>query len=457
MKCTLEGNNAKVIAKAIQSLSKVGKELYIEADQQGLQLRAINATHSAVGSISFQRCMFETYNLPSSQYCYCKISMKVCLATFRNMKQVEHCEMSIVENHTKLQVKLRCKLETMKQALIAIIDDQNINAAVSKEASPNVIRGDFKLFMEISNNFNTNEEELTLEVDSNSLAAKNYIEGARVSDRFMRSQLKLKSSEFDQYLVTKNTVITFCIREFRAFLLFAETLNAPLNLEFNEAGDPFLLKINKHQEIECILIMSTLSPDDVSFSEDNCQRELTVDETPDSQQVVSKKRKNSQPIEANAPEKRRVEPDDSLMESNSSLSNSLFQFRPSEPPSVEAVRQLADVDTLMVIPDEADEEALMLAAADAAMATQMPKTNPNPSVPSSTEVCFYNTEDTTIVDQQQHLEEEEDDEEESIPQSPEREQRKIRTIFSRCFQSTYVPREPSPNSQVYVPNSDTED
>lgn len=77
-----------VIAKAIQSLSKVGKELFIEADVQGLQMRTINATQSAVGSIRFSRSMFDTFQLPSSGNFCCKIAMKPCLGVFRNMKQV---------------------------------------------------------------------------------------------------------------------------------------------------------------------------------------------------------------------------------------------------------------------------------------------------------------------------------------------------------------------------------
>ncbi|KRK05302.1 uncharacterized protein Dyak_GE27391, partial [Drosophila yakuba] len=107
MKYTLEGSNARVIAKAVQSLSKVGKEMFIEIDQQSLQMRAINATQSAVGSISFKRSMFEVYDMPPHSDFYCKISMKGCLAVFRNMNEVEYCELNLLDNQTNLQVNLR--------------------------------------------------------------------------------------------------------------------------------------------------------------------------------------------------------------------------------------------------------------------------------------------------------------------------------------------------------------
>lgn len=300
--------------------------------------------------------------------------------------------------------------------------------------------------MEISNSFIASEEELTLEAKPDSLSAKNYIEGARVNDKFMRSQLKLKPSEFVHYKVEQDTVITFCIKEFRAFLLFAEALNAEMTLEFDDAGTPFFVKIKKHSEIECLLILSTLSPDDVSFSEDYRQREISQCDLNNTAQ----KRKSSTPG-PNVQQKRRLAEDTTLSDADSSL----FQFRDHQPPrpseavSVQPPRLLADGDTVVVVEEEADEEALLLAVSDAMEASQ--------PQPPSNEVCFIDTEDTPSSILPPQIEEHEEDDE-SIPQSPERERgHRMRTIFSRCFQNTYVPREPSPNSQVYAPNSDTED
>ncbi|XP_022227027.2 cell cycle checkpoint control protein RAD9A [Drosophila obscura] len=458
MKYTLEGSNARVLAKAMQSLSKIGKEMFIEIEQDGLRMRAINVTQSAVGSIFFKRSMFEVFDMPPSSDFYCKISMKCCLAVFRNMSEVEYCELNLIDNGNNLRVNLRCKLETTKEATISIIDDQNINTNIDTDQRPNVIKGDHKLFMDISNNFNTTEMELTLEANTDSLVAKNYIEGSRVNDKFMRTQLKLKPSEFDQYQVTNETVITFCLKEFRAFLLFAECLNASLWLEFDEAGSPFMLKIKKHGEIDCLLIMSTLSPDDVSFSDDYRQREMTVQN--DDVRTAGSKRKSSTPGPSVQQKRRQHDSrEDSPPESP------LFEFRDSEAPSVQQARMLAEVDTVVLIEDEAEEEALLLAAADAALeAVRLapPTTVPEPPAaaapaqPNSTEVCFFNTDDVPATQSPVlPADDPDDDDDECIPQSPER-VAKVRTIFSRCFQSTYVPREPSPSSLAYAPNSDTE-
>lgn len=52
--------------------------------------------------------------------------------------------------------------------------------------------GSYKIFSDILANFNVVDAEITLEAMGNGLTAKNYIEGSRVNDKFMRSQLKLR-------------------------------------------------------------------------------------------------------------------------------------------------------------------------------------------------------------------------------------------------------------------------
>ena len=83
--------------------------------------------------------------------------MKACLAVFRNMKQVyinkrknysshlihfnfkvEHCELLIDADQLKFQVKLKCRLETVRNATISIVDEENITAAVSVDDTSNL-------------------------------------------------------------------------------------------------------------------------------------------------------------------------------------------------------------------------------------------------------------------------------------------------------------------------------
>ncbi|XP_013111778.2 cell cycle checkpoint control protein RAD9A [Stomoxys calcitrans] len=447
MKCTLEGGNARVIAKAIQSLAKFGSDLYMETDAMGLQLRTFNLAKSAMGTFRFNRTFFETYNEGvSNTGNYCKVTMKTILPVFKNMKQVERCEIQLLPEVSKLQIQFKCRMETMKNRLISIVDEENVTAAVSQEETSNVIVGPYKVFNDILNHFNAAEVEMTLEAMGNELTAKNYIEGARVSDKFMRSRHKISPSEFDTYNVREESAITFSLKEFRSFLLFAENIGESLTLNFNEAGGPIFLTIKKLDLIECTLVMTTVYPDDVSMYDD-CRESEVKDTTHTSNHsmVATQKRKHSNTkasSKESAPKKRLSE--ETTLSSNSTL----FQFNTDNTniQSIEVPRNVTQQDIDMG--DEQDD--LLLAAAAVAEATMLHSNTLPPVRESEVYVTFESSES--------NRNRQDSDGEETIPQSPEREhQPKLRSIFSRCFESTYVPKEPSPSSQVYVPNSDTED
>lgn len=55
------------------------------------------------------------------------------------MRQVERCEIRILSEQAKLQIQFYCLLETIKNALITIMDDDNLTAAVSVENTTNLL------------------------------------------------------------------------------------------------------------------------------------------------------------------------------------------------------------------------------------------------------------------------------------------------------------------------------
>lgn len=226
------------------------------------------------------------------------------------------------------------------------------------------------------------------------------------------------------------------MREFRAFLLFAETINESLTLKFSEEGGPVFLTMNKTDYIECILIMSTVLPDDVSFYEECRESEVKEPSSSNRKSIAPpQKRKHSNPkINETAVLKKKMSEETTL-----SNDSTLFHFNTDNQTtlqSLEAPRNLTQQDIEMVD----DNDDLLLAAA-----VNLPEVLRNQTTLPTITQTFAGDEDYP-------------EEDETIPQSPQREHApKLRSIFSRCFESTYIPKEPSPSSQVYVPNSDTED
>uniref|UniRef100_A0A0K8V4U0 Cell cycle checkpoint control protein RAD9A n=1 Tax=Bactrocera latifrons TaxID=174628 RepID=A0A0K8V4U0_BACLA len=143
MKSTLDGGNTKVFAKAVQSLSKFGGDLFIEANIGGMQLRTLNPTKSAVGTYRFSRSFFDCYEVDQNEESFCKLDMRACLTVFRNTKQVERCDMALLNDRTKFQIQLKCQHETLKNTFISVDDEENITAEMAPENNCNTGRRNY--------------------------------------------------------------------------------------------------------------------------------------------------------------------------------------------------------------------------------------------------------------------------------------------------------------------------
>lgn len=153
------------MAKALQSLMKVGNELYLDANECGLALRTFNGNKSAMATYVFKRIYFRRFELRASppSSCYdqvssdsdiyddededviyiggvncCKISMRALQSAFKPPKQVEHCEMSLLSDVGKLQFRFLCKSDLVKNTVITILSNGNITTKYHEDETDSV-------------------------------------------------------------------------------------------------------------------------------------------------------------------------------------------------------------------------------------------------------------------------------------------------------------------------------
>lgn len=144
MKCLLTGLNARVLAKAIQSLSRIGDELFLEAiPSGGLSVVTINSSKSAYASFVFSNSFFINFirndaGVDAGDGNKCRISMKSVLSVFKNMKQVEECKIVLKGKESRLVFKMKCRLDTTKTHFVSIIDGTKIETAYPTDNSPNL-------------------------------------------------------------------------------------------------------------------------------------------------------------------------------------------------------------------------------------------------------------------------------------------------------------------------------
>lgn len=90
---------------------------------------------------------------------------------------------------------------------------------------------------------------------------RNYIESNVDSSKIIRTQISLKPLEFDSYAIGVDTTITFTLKEFRALLTFAEALNLPLQLHFETTGKPAVFIVHNGATFEAHFVLATSKPD----------------------------------------------------------------------------------------------------------------------------------------------------------------------------------------------------
>jgi len=268
MKCAIPAANVKVLARAIHALCRIGDELYVEPEPAKISFRAVSASKSAYASFTFFESFFSYYNYEQQwsqeEDVTCKVSMKSCLAVFRSPshldKQVEVCQIRLEPDGVKLVFEFHCHHGIIKTHYLPIIECETLEAVYSKDMLPNRLVVQPKLLTFALSNFQLNTLELTLVVTAQKMQLRNYAEDESEIRKTVRTELCLESGEFDHYSIGVNTSITFCLREFRALLSFAEAVNLPVTANFDTGGRPIVFVVKNAPIYETNFVFATLMP-----------------------------------------------------------------------------------------------------------------------------------------------------------------------------------------------------
>ncbi|XP_027436115.1 cell cycle checkpoint control protein RAD9A isoform X4 [Zalophus californianus] len=200
MRCLVTGGNVKVLGKAVHSLSRIGDELYLEPLEDGLSLRTVNSSRSAYACFLFAPLFFQQYQAagPGQEALRCKILMKSFLAVFRSLAAVER---------------------SVEKCCISL----------GGRSSRLVV-------------------QLHCRYDSTVKA--------------MVTEMSLGEEDFQQLQAQEGVAITFCLRELRGLLSFAESANLSLSVHFDVPGRPAIFAV-KDSLLDGHFVLATLSESDL--------------------------------------------------------------------------------------------------------------------------------------------------------------------------------------------------
>uniref|UniRef100_A0A665TCQ7 Cell cycle checkpoint control protein RAD9A n=1 Tax=Echeneis naucrates TaxID=173247 RepID=A0A665TCQ7_ECHNA len=237
MDCVVTGGNVKVLAKAIHSLSRIGDELYVEPQEDGLALRSVNSSRSAYACFLFAPLFFSRYTIPSGHTFRCKMLIKSVQAVFRSLasleKTVEKCHIELDKHKDRLTFTLHCKHGLLKTHNLSFQDSESLQAVFDKDSCANVFRAQPRSVRSFS-----------------ILCCKNIFVVLTVCRLF---------SELGP----------LC----NGLLVFAEATGLPISMYFDDPGSPVVLSVSD-SVLEGDFVLATLS-DDPNHRKHNTRRTQT--------------------------------------------------------------------------------------------------------------------------------------------------------------------------------------
>ncbi|NWQ68509.1 RAD9A protein, partial [Neopipo cinnamomea] len=248
-------------------LSRIGDELYLEPTEKGLSLRAINSSRSAFASFLFAPLFFQLYEpggpAPDSECFRCKVHMKSFLGVFRSLpsleKSVGKCLILLKPRTSRLVLQLHCKYGVTKTHNLAFQECERLQAVFDTQRCSSRLCAPARVLADAVVHFPLTLAEVTLGTGPGGrISLRNYMEDEAEPSKTMVTELWLAEDEFQSVTVSPGSHITFCLKEFRGLLTFAEASNLLLTVHFDEPGRPVVFTLDD-AVMEVHLVLATLS------------------------------------------------------------------------------------------------------------------------------------------------------------------------------------------------------
>ncbi|KHN71990.1 Cell cycle checkpoint control protein RAD9A [Toxocara canis] len=274
--CFTMHGNFRVFARAIMALNRVGEELYLEPNEEGLALRALNSSKSAYATFLFSSTFFVSCDLTrikNDDYNLCRISMKCALSAFRSAKSMDKavlsCRMFINPRADSMLVQLT---HTYGKCFIWQTTLSNLFAQIHHDA-----------------------DEVMLCANGDSFLLRNFTSRELEPDKMMKTEAKVALTEFNRYSVPRATEVSVNLKEFKAFVNFAETYQAPVSIYFEQPGSPMVIALESDVNFTAELVVATIDLDN-SIIEPNYAAPLEVEsQVPSSGSARPKRARSTSP------------------------------------------------------------------------------------------------------------------------------------------------------------------
>ncbi|XP_012911981.1 cell cycle checkpoint control protein RAD9B isoform X2 [Mustela putorius furo] len=272
LKCGMSGTQVKVFGKAIQALSRISDELWLDPSEKGLALRSVNSCRSAYGCVLFSPLFFQHYQWSTSvkvnendsktSNLNCKLGMKSILPIFRCLnsleRNVENCRIFTRSDQCKVVIQFFCRHGIRRTHNVCFQESQPLQVIFEKSMCSNTLVIQPRVLAEAVVLFTSSQEEVTLAVTPLSVCLKSSSDEPMDLTNSVYSEMFVGPEEFDFFQIGVDTEITFCFKELKGMLTFSEATHAPIAIHFDFPGKPMALSIDD-MLLEANFILATLA------------------------------------------------------------------------------------------------------------------------------------------------------------------------------------------------------
>ncbi|XP_053670117.1 cell cycle checkpoint control protein RAD9A [Anopheles nili] len=502
MNFILPGANVKILARTVNCFSKIGTELFFEATPSGLDLKTINPTNTAYAIAQFKSDFFISFQQGAQdtpdENC-CKISVKPILKIFKNLATIQTCKIWLDITQSKIIFQFRCKSDVLKTHKIYLLESEHVNSLNLPDTMPSEIVGNHKVFTNILMHLYTSVDEITFDLKEDNTIVSNYVDNEESDRSTLRSTLAINPSAFQLYQLSSNANLTFCFKEFKAITMLAALCRLNIQMNFSAPGSPIMLQMTKGETVHMKFIMGTMQPS-AQLSGRRAHRrkqaelntshrsivmdsegintcltdDITCNANMETSQTHGQPRLRKPSRDATNRSLRAIE-----NESDLGAARSVRVERQREADSVHDLRQpciapsnIEPESEVMFVEHNVEPNPFL-----SGLNIRNPSVNRLDSLPSlSVDSVTVNsrrrsqTGDASMLSRKRPQPASPPSElnqppqtGDTIPESPDvieerqRKQAKLRHIFRRCFEPTFHPAMQPGCSQIFAPNSDTED
>ncbi|CAF1299836.1 unnamed protein product [Rotaria sordida] len=235
--------------KALQVLTKLGEEIYIEliTKTNGLSFRTANQSRSSYSCITFYRDFFQEWPQDDLQKekIKCRISAKRCMSAVHAVlsSKLTRLELVFDDRKSNLSFILHCRYNIIKIHSCFYIDCEKLQARFDKQSYKNCVSIMSKTLQDLTAHFPAKWDEITIRATKDQFIIKKCDEIVHDDESIvygMNFQVVCEPREFISYDIQYKSDITFCLREFKFLLGLADLLNLPMTIYFDSRGRPII-------------------------------------------------------------------------------------------------------------------------------------------------------------------------------------------------------------------------